>query len=153
MARSYKNFDANGFFEDVSKVPWDTVSLFEHIDDQVSCFSDLFLGVLDQHAPLRTFKVIHKKSKVITPDIKTLMQQRDDAHKLASQTSNPREWEAYRVLRRKVKSAIKSSERQLIWNEISKSGDSKTSIWNSPKLPEPWRTFYPALFTRLYWGR
>ena len=34
------------------------------------------------------------------------MQQRDDAHKLASQASNPREWEAYRVLRRKVKSAI-----------------------------------------------
>ena len=130
-ARSYKNFDANEFFEDVSKVSWDTVSLFEHIDDQVLCFNDLFLGVLDQHAPLRTFKVTHKKSKVITTDIKSLMQQRDDPHKLASQTCNPREWEAYRVLRRKVKSAIKASERQLIRNEISKSRDDKTSIWKT----------------------
>ena len=50
-ARSYKNFDVYEFFDDVSKVPWDIVSLFEHIDDQVSCFNDLFLGVLDQHAP------------------------------------------------------------------------------------------------------
>ena len=44
-ARSYKNFDANEFFEEVSKVPWDTVSLFEHVDDEVSCFNDVFLGV------------------------------------------------------------------------------------------------------------
>ena len=72
---------------------------------------------------MRTFKFMHKKSKVITPDIKKLMQQRDDAHKLASQTSNPREWKAYTVLRRKVKSAIKSSETQLIRDEISKSRD------------------------------
>jgi len=129
-ARLYKNFDANEFFDDVSKAPWDTVSLFEH-NDQVPCFNDLFLGVRDQHAPLRTFKVIHKKSKVIPPDIKKIMQQRDDAHELASQTSKPCEWEAFRVLRRKVKSAIKSSESQLIRNKISKSRDNKTSIWKT----------------------
>ena len=47
-----------------------------------------------------------KKSKVITPDIKKIKQQRDDADELASQTSKPCEWEAFRVLRRKVKSAM-----------------------------------------------
>ena len=59
------------------------------------------------------------------------MQQRDDANKLACKTSNPREWEAYRVLRRKVKSEIKLLERQLIRNEISKSRDNKSSIWKT----------------------
>lgn len=108
-----------------------SASLNTTVDDQVPCFNDLFLGVLDQHAPLRTFKVIHKKSKVISPDIKKIMQQRDDAHELANQTSKLCKWEAFRVLRRKVKSAIKSSERQLIRNKISKSRDNKTSIWKT----------------------
>lgn len=59
------------------------------------------------------------------------MQQPDDVHGLASQISKPCEWEAFRILRRKVKSAIKSSERQLIQNKISKSRDNKTSIWKT----------------------
>lgn len=115
-----------------------SASLNTAVDDQVPCFNDLFLGVLDQHAPLRTFKVIHKKSLITFFDIrsyhswyKKIMQQPDDVHGLASQISKPCEWEAFRVLRRKVKSAIKSSERQLIQNKISKSRDNKTSIWKT----------------------
>jgi len=48
-----------------------------------------------------------------------------------SDFKKPCEWEAFRVLRRKVKSAIKSSESQLIRNKISKSRDNKTSIWKT----------------------
>ena len=60
----YKNFNPEDFCEDVSKVPWDTVRLFDHVDDQVSSFNKLFLEILDQHAPLKTFKAKYQKSRV-----------------------------------------------------------------------------------------
>ena len=117
--RSYKNFNENVFSDDVSKVPWDTVKVFEHIDDQVSCFNDLFLQVLEQHAPIKTFKSKCHKSKGITLEIEELMRERDRLQKRAHQTFNSYDWECYRSLRREVKLKIKLSEIQLVKDEIS----------------------------------
>jgi hypothetical protein len=56
-----------------AKVPWDAVAFFDHPDDQVSCFNNLFLDVLEQHAyaPVKTFKSKYHKSKVKTPEIRS----------------------------------------------------------------------------------
>ena len=126
--RSYKNFNKNVFSDGVSKVPWDTVKVFEHIDDQVSCFNDLFLQVLEQHAPIKTFKSKYHKSKVITPEIRELMREHDRLQKRVHQTFNSYDWECYRSLRREVKLNIKLSEIQLVKDEISENKCNKTSI-------------------------
>ena len=83
-----KNFDEDKFRDDVSLAPWDTVSLFEHMDDQVFSFNKLFLDVLERHAPLKTFTAKHQKSKVITAEIRDLMRERDNLLKRAHQSRN-----------------------------------------------------------------
>lgn len=143
--RSYKNFNADAFYDDISKVPWDTVTVFDHINDQVSCFNNLFLDVLEKHAPVKTFKSKYRKSKVITPEIKDLMRERDRLQKCAHQTFNSRDWQCYRVLRREVKSKIKLSEIQLVKNEISENKSNKTSIWKTVRhCLNPCGNFTPA---------
>ncbi|CAB4011738.1 Hypothetical predicted protein, partial [Paramuricea clavata] len=129
--RSYKNFNADAFCNDISKIPWDTVTVFDHTDDQVSCFNNLFQDVLEQHAPVKTFKSKYRKSKVITPEIRDLMRERDRLRKRAHQRSNPRDWERYRGLRQEVKSKIMLSEIQLVKDEISENKSNKTSIWKT----------------------
>ena len=109
------------------------------------------LEVLDEHAPIKTFKPKHQKSKVITPEIKDLMRERDNLQKLAHQTSNSRDWGSYEALKQEVKSKIKSSEIQSIRNEINMTKGNKTCIWKTVR-----HCLNPcgnsALFSGLYGG-
>lgn len=129
--RSYKNFNADNFNQDISTTPWDTVPMFDDVDDQTSCFNKLFLEALDRHAPIKTLKIKHNKTWVITTEIRDLMCQRDSMLKIARQTKNNHDWEMYRSLRRQVKSAIKKSESQLVRSEINDHKANKTSIWKT----------------------
>ena len=129
--RSYKNFNPEDFCDDVSKVPWDTVRLFDHVDDQVSSFNKLFLEILDQHAPWKTFKAKYRKSRVMSPEIKELVLQRNNQLKIARQTLHQSDWEEYRILRRKVKATIRETEIVFVRNEISSNKENKSSKWKT----------------------
>ena len=91
--RSFKNFNTEAFCKDISETPLDTVSIFNYIDDQVSSFNKLFLDILDQHAPIKSCKAKHKKSHVITGEIRELISKRVSL-KYACMTINPTDWEA-----------------------------------------------------------
>ena len=117
--RSYKHYDAAKFANDISKVPWDVIGLFDELEDKVDCFNQLFTDQLDQHAPIKTLRVKNTATPFITAEIKALMKQRDNQHKIARQTANSRDWEAYRVLRREVKGKIRYEETEYVRNEIN----------------------------------
>ena len=56
----------------------------------MSSFNKLFLDILDQHAPIKSFKAKHKKSRVVTAEIKELMLKRDYPLKHARITMHPK---------------------------------------------------------------
>lgn len=130
--RSYRNFNPQSFDEDISRIPWDTVNIFEQTEDKVDCFNKLFLDVLEIHAPVRTIKVRHSKdSPIITPEIRKLMMQRDSQHKRARLTSNSGDWATYRILRQDVKSKIRQAERDYVRSELITNKENKTSVWKT----------------------
>ena len=51
--RSYKKFIADKFREDLAAVPWSVSDVFDSVDDKVNFFNEMFLQVIDKHAPLR----------------------------------------------------------------------------------------------------
>ena len=51
--RSYANYNAKQFSEDLSLVPFHIISMFDDFDEQVETFNALFTDILDDHAPLR----------------------------------------------------------------------------------------------------
>ena len=67
----------------------------------MECFNKLFLEVLDEHAPIKTFKIGHKSSPEITPEI---MREWDKKLKLARWTGRYGDWNIFRTLRQVVKS-------------------------------------------------
>ena len=109
--RSFKNFNTDAFCKDNLETPWDTISIFDHIDDQISSFNDPLPDILDQHAPIKSSKAKHKKSHVITGEIRELISKRVSL-KYACMTINPTDWEANRILRQKVKSNIRATNHQ-----------------------------------------
>ena len=76
-SRNMKNFDADLFIYDLKKVPWDLLNISDDPNDMVYTWENLFLEVLDIHAPLRKRRVKNKSSPWLTPSIKKLMNTRD----------------------------------------------------------------------------
>ena len=49
--RSYSNYNAERFREDLAFVPFHMISMFDDLDDQVDTFNAMFLDVLNEHVP------------------------------------------------------------------------------------------------------
>ena len=53
--RTFKNYVAEEFAEDISRIPWDSLELLNSIDEKVEAFNDHFMACLDKHAPSKIF--------------------------------------------------------------------------------------------------
>jgi len=51
--RSFKNFDEEAFLSDLRAVPWDIAYVFDEIDEIWSHWVNLFMNVVDIHAPIK----------------------------------------------------------------------------------------------------
>ena len=110
--RSYKNFDKNLFLSDIAKIDWLDVLTCPDLDIAVSCFTNKFKYVLNDHAPWTQFQQRKNFKPWITQETKEMMKQRDNwkskAKELASSnrggTSSQEEkeaWENSRIMRYK----------------------------------------------------
>ncbi|XP_074635839.1 uncharacterized protein LOC141894176 [Acropora palmata] len=85
VTRSFRNYKADQFANDIAYIPWNTVNLIdESVDNSLDAFNDLLLACLDDHAPIKTVKMRHKPNPFITEDIRDLMKKAaDDSAELA----------------------------------------------------------------------
>ena len=76
--RNMKNFDEGKLIEELLKQHWEYVYFFADDPNAMwKIWKNLFLEVLDKHAPLQQKKIRSKKVPWITSDIKKLMNTRD----------------------------------------------------------------------------
>ena len=113
VTRSFRNYKADQFANDIAHIPWDTMNLIdEPVDNRLNAFNDLLLACLDDHAPVKTVKIRHKPNPFITEDIRDLMKARDHLHKRARRTGTREDWEAFKELRNRVKFVLRKAERE-----------------------------------------
>ena len=58
--RSFKNFDENKFIHDLCEVPWEIIEYFDDINEAVDVWNNLFLEVVNKHAPLKSHRIKRK---------------------------------------------------------------------------------------------
>ena len=68
--RSYANYNAKQFSEDLSLVPFHKISMFDDFDDQVETFNALFTDILDDQAPLKRVKITSRPNPFISVEIR-----------------------------------------------------------------------------------
>ena len=127
--RSYKNYKADNFLHDLSFTPFHIISVFDDFNDQVDAFNDMFLEVLNHHAPVKMVKIRSKPNPFITPEISHLMRTRDQWHKLAVKTRDPLHWNGYKFFRQEVKREIRIAEKAYVRAQILDSKGNSNSIW------------------------
>ena len=101
--RSFKHYNREAFYNDISQAPWSMIDVFIDIDDKVNAFITMFNDILDQHAPIKTIKVKGKPNPCFDENKRSLAQ--------TSQKDN---------FRREVKREIKLAEREFVSNQIKK---------------------------------
>ena len=66
------------FIKDLAEVSWETIAAFDKVDDMVQTWNDLFLEIVNKHAPIKTNREKRKhQPEWLTSEILDLMKERD----------------------------------------------------------------------------
>ena len=118
--RNMKNFDEGKFIEELLKQHWEYVYFFADDPNAMwEIWKNLFLEVLDKHAPLQQKKIRSKKVSWITSDIKKLMNTRDKFKRKAILTNHANDWLNFKTARNKVNIELRSAKKRLLFLENS----------------------------------
>ena len=68
--RSFKNFDESRFISDMHDIPWETIEYFNDINEIVEVWNNMFLEIVNKHAPLKSHRIKRKyQPDWLTPQI------------------------------------------------------------------------------------
>ena len=73
----------------MSLVPWPIVDITDSVDDKLFSFDTLFNDILEQHAPVKSFKIRGKMNPCVTDNVHGLMKIRDKWQKGAKRINDP----------------------------------------------------------------
>ncbi len=125
--RSYKTFQ-----QSLRQVPWSTL---EEVNDPYrALFMDLYTGILDNHAPIKTKRIKTDSAPWLNDHIITAMQNRDSVHEQAPRYNTSELWLAYRNSKNNVVTQIRLAKEEYYWDIIKENMHNSKSLWNSLKL-------------------
>ena len=126
--RAFKNFNHHHFLDDVAQQPWH--KFFSETNPEVmwDVWKNLFMEVVDKHAPLQNKRVSNKHSPWITYELTRKIYKRNYMKKIAIQENSATAWERYKQARNEVNNAIKSAKKQYFTHnlEVNKMNPRKT---------------------------
>ncbi|MES9905540.1 MAG: reverse transcriptase family protein, partial [Sedimenticola sp.] len=123
--RSTKKFNEEAFFNDMQNQSWQLTELYDDPNYCLEVFINLYLSVLNKHAPQRTKRVkrLHQPDWY-NPDILQASRMRDHFHKLKD-TIN------YRIWRNKTKELIESAKKTYYTKHINDNKSNPKDLWSN----------------------
>ena len=100
--RNMKDYDRNVFVQDLRNVPWDLLYISDDPNDMVYTWENLFVEVINIHAPLKKRRIRNKPSPWLTHDIKKMMYHRDYLKRKAVKGGSATTYEAYKKARNSI---------------------------------------------------
>ena len=131
--RSFKNYDKSAFVKDLSYVPWLVVDAAQDVNDAVDLWSELFNSVANQHAPIKTQRVLGTSAPWMTSDLAKLMRDRDYCHRKARTSMSRRSWAAFHKINREVHLSMKKAKTDYYWKLIEENKGNCSKLWSSIK--------------------
>lgn len=131
QSRNFKNFQAESFRADLSSMPWDSIEEFDNPNDMWQAWKNMFLAVVDKHAPLKTRRIRNKKSPWLNSEIKQQMIARDKLKALAIKTNSPQKWADYKNAKNMLNNAIKKTKSTYFLNHFKELAGQPKEIWKT----------------------
>ena len=127
-----KNFDKEKFTKELLKQHWEYVYFFaEDPNAMWEIWKNLFLEVLDKHAPLQHKKIRSNKVPWMTSDIKKLMNTRENFKRKAILTNNENDWLIFKTTRNKVNIELRNAKKDYYSSKIADQKFNPKKAWKS----------------------
>ena len=88
-SRSYRQFDEQSFYNDMSHINWLPLYVINDIDHAVDYVNRVLLSVFDKHAPVKKIKCKSDQPKWITGDFLSCIDTREHLSNVYSKTPTP----------------------------------------------------------------
>ena len=129
--RNMKRFNQHHFNEDLLAQPWEQNVLQSNTDSMWTLWKELFLEVLDKHAPVQH---IRKKSSSIpwlTGEMKKLLFGGGGGGRRAMITKLNADWDEYKASRNKVNIALRQAKADYYRNKIATQNNNPKEAWKT----------------------
>ena len=130
--RNMKNFDEKKFIDELLNQHWDYVYFFGDDPNAMwEIWKELFLEVLDKHAPLQQKKVRSNKVPWITSEIKNLINKRDKLKRKAIISKSEIDWINYKTSRNQINIELRNAKQNYYSTKIAGQKCNPKKAWKS----------------------
>ena len=131
MKRSYKNFDAGQFLQEIFESDINkTVIAQANIEEAVKIFQTIFSEILNKHAPIKIFQTRKNYLPYLSDEMKRIMVERDALKEEATKTGDPILMDEYRQLRNWIKDNISKEKTAYYHNKFNDEQINTRKAWN-----------------------
>ena len=128
--RNMQKFNVNTFRNDLDNLPWDNVKKLGDVNDQWQLSKNMFLSVVDKHAPLKRKRIRNKKSPWLTSEIKQQLVHRDRLKNIAIRTNAEGDGKNYKNTKN-ICNNIKKTKVDYYQNTFQQNLGNSKEIWKS----------------------
>ena len=129
--RNMKRFNEERFNEDLLSQPWEQIVLKSDTDSMWACWKELFLDVLDKHAPIQHIRKRTFNVPWLTADIKKLIFERDRKKRKAMVTKHSADWDVYKTSRNRVNIALRHAKAEYYRTKIAHQKNNPKEAWKT----------------------
>jgi hypothetical protein len=142
--RSFKNFDPVLFDEEVARLPWSVLNVFDDVDDKLLVFNSLLNDALSLHAPFKSFRSKKNPAPWISKSVRDEMDIRNKLLRKFRSTKCPSDWHLFTAQRNRVVTLQRQAKKQYFLTLIS-NNSSPAVLWKTLKSVVPSSSTAPAI--------
>ena len=126
-----KRFHGQLFNEELLTQPWEWVVLERDTNSMWVCWKELFMAVLDKHAPIQQIRKRAYSYPWITADVKQVIFDRDKKKRKAIYIKESVDWDAYKTSRNRVNIAIRHAKAEYYRNKLAQQNKIPKEVWKT----------------------
>ena len=132
--RKLKVFIEEQFKSTLKETPWDSIFVFDDIDDVLSSWESLFNSALDSNCPWRVKRVAKaKKSPWLDSSVIKQLRERDRLLKIAKRSKTPADWESYKRARNKAVFLLRRAKSEFFKTTFANNKNNPKGTWKTMK--------------------
>ena len=129
--RSYRSFNEASFLSEIEGVDWSIVSQELNPEIAVNKFMNLFMNIVNRHAPVKKFTVKNRPAPWLDSNLRALMKERDSAKKACAKSSSIEDNLKYRQLRNMVTKQNKIKRKDYYKQRLYESRLDSKKLWSA----------------------
>ena len=129
-SRRFKHFNVNIFLRDLKSTDWSFLSPIRDINVRWQEWKNMFSGIIDKHAPLKTKRIKPLKNPWMTPLVRKQFILRDNLKKRFSKTNDPTIWNQFKEARNIANNMVRKAKSEYYHTKIEYSSNNPKETWN-----------------------